>query len=163
MSERDNLPNGADLANALGDLFKSGDLNDLLDVPKPEILKPAEEEKMKQNIDRHMEDFVNNLFQALSFMVDNRREAAKAIRQVFGDWKQKTYTNLKFRGTTQEAQSVYELTLKDISIFTQKRLKELEKDAGTALPGSPEQQRARVKADSWSKMEEIITPAADPD
>lgn len=168
MAERENdLPDGAELANALGDLFKSGNINDLQSYTNPNQ-EHQTDNNLQTKINRRLEDFIESLFKAIPLMLNNRRAAANALRQNFEIWKKSTALhivgNAPDRADLQkEAEAVKNLTLKDVSKFARERLKELTKEVVDAQPDSQKFRSAKAKLDNWTKMEEIITPAADPD
>ncbi len=153
---------GQQLANELDDLFRSGNLGRLF-ASAPAKPEPTEDEVLKGKLNQYMESFVRSIKPNVARSID-RRNAVNQVRSFFSKWKPGMVNDLRTDGVAQpEIQAVEDLTLKDVAVYAGEQFSQASKKAATSPPGSSEQLRARERSDYWSIMQEILSPAADPD
>ena len=154
---------GAQLADALDQLFKSGNFGQVMDsIPSQNDIL-AEDEALRQTLNRHIEAFCHPI-SADAIKRANPRSAAYQIRTLFVYWKENEIEKLK-KGSASESEirAVEDLTLKGVAEYAREQFQVAKHDAATLEPGSTEQLLARENSDRWFILEGIITPAADPD
>lgn len=160
---RDRLPEGAEFAHAVDALFRSGEFDKVMKSIPPQPDFPAEDETLRQTLNGHIEAFCQGISEDAARKAD-RRQAANEVRWYFDSWKQTAVRYLEKRSApASEISAVQDLTLRRVAEYANQQFQESSRDAATLEPGSPAQELARRSSDRWSIMEEIITPAADPD
>ena len=164
MSRSEGNPlDGQQLANELDALFRSGDLSDLSsNSNEPE--DPGVDEVLKERLNQYIYGFVSNNIKPHNLRVLDRRIVANQVRNLFNAWKPIMIDNLRINEVPQqEIQAVESLTLKDVADYAKEQFTQFSKEAATLPLGSPKQKEARRQSNHWSIIEEVISPAADPD
>lgn len=163
MTRPEDLPDGAELAEDLDTFFKSGNFGDFLNSASAESTKPPVDEVLREKLNGHIERFITVISLGV-VKTSDRRYVANTIRNGFAIWKTGMTQELTAKAVDEsEIEAVDSLALKDIANYAGEQFDRFRKEAATLPVGTPEQQEARNKSDYWSFMEEIITPAADPD
>lgn len=163
--EGDNNPlgNGAGIANDLDQLFRSGNFGEAMNSFPQESDPPTQDELLKQKIEGHIEAFCRDISPSAARILD-RRQAANEVRVYFDSWKDLKKKELRRKSAPEsEIMAMDELTLKDVAKYTSEQFRAASKDAAILEFGSSEQLQARKNSERWSILEEVISPAADPD
>ncbi len=161
--EEGGLSEGARFANELDKLFRDGTFKQVMASTPFQAETPGEDELLKKRLDGHILAFCQDLSPAAATQTE-RRAAANYVREYFETWKLTRVEYWKRRSAPEpEIGALQGLTLKRVAEYASEQFKEASHDAATLEPGSVAQHLARQASDYWSIMEEIITPAADPD
>ncbi len=118
---------GAKLANALDQLFRSGRFEQEMTAtptpPVPEI--PTVNEVLRQKLNMHIETFCNSISISTAKEAD-RRQATNQIRAYFESWKLTTTDFLtEISAPAMEISAVQDLTLKGVAQYVNERLRHI--------------------------------------